>query len=147
MHASLQGGAETEAVVKQIEGLMTEEQLAAIEAMDLSREDLETWMGEQGIEMAAAPGGQRAGALGGMSEDERAKLRGELQNMTDEQRATRMAELGPSWSSSCPRARPSSSSTEMHPVGQTLAQAEQLRQLSLGSSKGKATRRPKPRPM
>jgi hypothetical protein len=91
---SLQSGAETEAVVKQIEGLLTQAQLGAIKAMELTREDLETWMQEQGIQRPAAAEGRGAGALGDMSEDERAKLREEMQNMTDAQRATRMAEMG-----------------------------------------------------
>ena len=93
---SLQGAAETEAVLKQIEGAMTEPQLAAIEAMALTFQDMQAWMEEQGIEMQARPEGQQGGPGGfqNMSEDERAQMREEFQNMSDEQRATRMAELG-----------------------------------------------------
>ena len=96
---SLQGDAETEAVLKQIEGRMTEAQLAAIEGMELTWQDIGDWMQEQGIEMPARPEGQQGGGgafqtPGGVSEDERAKLREEFQNMTQEQRATRMAEMG-----------------------------------------------------
>jgi hypothetical protein len=50
---SLQGGvmaqAEVDAVLKQIEGTMTQEQLGAIAAMQLTQEDLRTWMQEQGL--------------------------------------------------------------------------------------------------
>jgi len=93
---SLQGDAETEAVVKQIEGTMTESQLAAIEGMALTFQDMQAWMEEQGMEMQARPEGQQGGPgrLQNMSEDERAQMREEFQNMSDEQRATRMAEMG-----------------------------------------------------
>ncbi len=113
---SLQSDQETEAVVKQIEGQMTPAQMTAIDTMALTWPDVQTWMQEQGIEMptpAAGQGGpqdlseeERAkmptppagqGGPGGsqnLSEEERTKLRQELENMTDEQRATRMAEMG-----------------------------------------------------
>jgi len=49
---ALRGGvtvqAEVNAVLKQIEGTMTQEQLEAIAAMQLTQEDLRTWMEEQG---------------------------------------------------------------------------------------------------
>ena len=74
---------------------MTASQLAAIEAMGLTSEDTQAWMKEQGIKMPARPQEQSgSGALGDLSEDERAKMREEFQNMTDEARATRMAEMG-----------------------------------------------------
>jgi hypothetical protein len=92
---SLQGDAETQAVLKQIEGQMSEAQLAAIEAMGLTWQDMQTWMQEQGIEMPTPPAGQGGpGALQNLSEDERARMREEFQNMSPEQRATRMAEMG-----------------------------------------------------
>lgn len=94
---SLQGDAETKAVVKQIQSAMTEAQLADIEAMALTFESMQTWMQEQGIEMPTPAAGQQRtgpGALQGLSEEERAKMREEFQNMTAEQRATRMAEMG-----------------------------------------------------
>jgi hypothetical protein len=53
---SLQGAAETDAVLKQIEGQMDEAQLAAIEGMGLTFEDIRSWMEETGIEMPAGPG-------------------------------------------------------------------------------------------
>jgi hypothetical protein len=60
---TLQGGAETDAVVVQIEASMTEAQRAAIEAMALTADDLQAWMREQGIESPAPVGGQ--GGQGG----------------------------------------------------------------------------------
>jgi hypothetical protein len=72
---ALQGGvtaeAEVNAVLKQIEGTMTPEQLAAITAMQLTQEDLRTWMEEQGTGM----GGGFPGPGGDMSEEERESLR------------------------------------------------------------------------
>jgi hypothetical protein len=92
---SLQGAAETEAVLKQIEGQMDEAQLAAIEEMGLTFRDIGPWMQEQGIEMPTRAAGQGGpGAFQNMTEEERNKLREEFQNMTPEQRATRMAEMG-----------------------------------------------------
>jgi hypothetical protein len=108
--SSLQSDAETQAVLKQIESQMSEAQLAAIEAMSLTWEDVGAWMQEQGIEMPAPPAGQQdqgaevpappsgqqggPGAFQNLSEDERTKLRQEFQNMGPEQRSTRMAEMG-----------------------------------------------------
>jgi hypothetical protein len=97
---SLQGDAETRAVLKQIEGQMTESQLAAIDAMSLTWQDMQAWMQEQGVEMPQRPdpGGQGGpGAFQNMSEDERARMREGFQapgGVTPEQRATRMAEMG-----------------------------------------------------
>jgi hypothetical protein len=91
---ALQGSAETEAVLRQIEGKMTAEQLAAIEAMDLTFQDIQTWMEKQGIEMPAPTGGQpQPGADmparpgGGPGGD------GTFGDMSEEERATRMAEM------------------------------------------------------
>jgi len=92
---SLQGSAETDAVIAQIAALMTASQRTAIEAMALTRDDVQGWMQERGIEMPSAPQGQGGpGALQDLSEDERAKVREGFQNMTQEERATRMAEMG-----------------------------------------------------
>ncbi|MDY7079614.1 MAG: hypothetical protein SXV54_22240 [Chloroflexota bacterium] len=72
---ALRGGvtarAEVSAVLKQVEGTMTQEQLVAIAAMQLTQEDLRAWMEEQGIGM----GGGFPGAGGDMSEEERQALR------------------------------------------------------------------------
>jgi hypothetical protein len=77
---SLQSEAETNAVVKQIEGAMTSEQLAAIAAMQLTFEDMGAWMQEQGLNFglpAGAAGGQAG--FGNMSEEERAAMRATAQ--------------------------------------------------------------------
>jgi hypothetical protein len=93
---SLKSAAETEAVLKQIEGKMSDAQLVAIEAMALSGEDMQAWMEEQGIEMPAPAAGAQdgPGAFGDLSEDERASMRDQFQNMSAQERATRMAEMG-----------------------------------------------------
>jgi len=78
---ALQGGvtaqAEVNAVLKQVEGTMTQEQLEAIAAMQLTQEDLRAWMQEQGLGMG---GGQGQGGGG--------------QELSSEDRATRQAERG-----------------------------------------------------
>jgi hypothetical protein len=92
---SLEGAAETEAVLKQIQASMSEAQLTAIEDMGLTMDDMQVWMQEQGIEMPAGPEEQgEPGALGDLSEDERAQMREQTQNVTPKERATRMAEMG-----------------------------------------------------
>jgi hypothetical protein len=94
---ALQGEAENAAIVKQIEGKMDAQQLAAIDGMGLTFEDTRTWLEAQGIEMplpSEGQGGQAGpGALQNLSEDERAKMREQFQNMSAEERATRMASL------------------------------------------------------
>jgi hypothetical protein len=71
---ALQGGVtaqeEMAAVMKQIEGTMTSEQLDAIAAMQLTQEDLRAWMQERGLGM----GGGGFPDPGGMSEEERENL-------------------------------------------------------------------------
>ena len=93
---TLQSQAETDAVLKQIEGKMSQAQLAAIDEMALTNEALLAWMSEQWIELRANPEGQPggAGALQDLTEEERAQMREELQNMDEDERATRMAEMG-----------------------------------------------------
>ena len=92
---SLAGDAETNTVLKQIEGKMGEAQLAAIDGMGLTFEDTREWLEAQGVEMPEAP--SREGGLGAvqdLSEEERTKLREEFQNMSPEERTARRAELG-----------------------------------------------------
>ena len=93
---ALQGQAEIDAVLKQIEGKMSAAQLTAIEKMALTNESLQAWMSEQGIKMpvGSAGGTAGAGALQDTTEEERAKMREEFQNMDEDERATRMAERG-----------------------------------------------------
>ena len=89
---ALQGGgvtiqAEIDAVLKQIESAMTQEQLEAIAAMQLTQEDLRAWMEEQ--EMGGGGPGPGAGGPGGdeggrgpggdMSDGEREALRATME--------------------------------------------------------------------
>jgi hypothetical protein len=83
---SLQGGvtvqAEVNAVLKQIEGTMTREQLTAIAAMQLTREDLQSWMQEQGTSegFGGSGGGMPGGGqFGDLSEEERENLRATME--------------------------------------------------------------------
>jgi hypothetical protein len=71
---ALQSDSETNAVVKQIEGAMTAEQLAVIAAMQLTIEDMQTWMQEQGVNLNTP-----RGAAGDFSEEERAARRATAQ--------------------------------------------------------------------
>ena len=95
---------EMNAVLKQIEGTMTAEQLATIAATQLTQEDLQAWMQEQG---AGFPGQENAGARAtrqaeggagapgdapgsGEIPPEMATRRAEMENMSDaEQEALR----------------------------------------------------------
>jgi hypothetical protein len=80
---SLQSDAETNAVLKQIEGGMTTEQLAAIAAMQLTVEDLRAWMQEQGVNLAppsgVAPGSGGFAPPNGMNREEMAAMRATAQ--------------------------------------------------------------------
>jgi len=109
---SLQNNAEINAVLKQIEGKMTSEQLTAIAAMQLTMEDLGAWAQEQGMGLGLSPealatrqaegGGQGGfGPPGNLSEEERAAMRatmeaggmpfGDRGNLSEEERAARRA--------------------------------------------------------
>jgi hypothetical protein len=80
---SLQSDAETNAVLKQIEGALTSEQLSAIADMQLTGESLGAWMQERGVNFGLSPeamatrqaagGGQ--GAFGDPSQEEREAMR------------------------------------------------------------------------
>ena len=80
---SLQGEAETNAVLKQIEGALTPEQLSAIADMQLTRESLGAWMQERGVNFGPVPeamgtrqaAGGGPGAFGDLSEEEREAMR------------------------------------------------------------------------
>ncbi len=80
---ALQGGvtaqAEVDAVLAQIEGTMTSEQLAAVAAMRLTQDDLRAWAQSQGL---GVPTGGGPGRMGGGQE------------ISPEERATRQAERG-----------------------------------------------------
>jgi hypothetical protein len=73
---------EISALLGQIEGLLTQDQLDAIRDMQLTNADMQTWASENGITMGAG-GGQGAG-----------------KNLSPEARATRQAEEGRTPSSS-----------------------------------------------
>lgn len=100
---SLQGDTEVNAVLRQIEGTMTAEQLAAIAAMQLTGETMRDWMQEQGMNPFPAGGPEGGpGALGSMSDEERAAMRATAQaggmgglgpgaGLSEEERATRRA--------------------------------------------------------
>jgi hypothetical protein len=64
---------EINAVIKQIEGEMTQEQLEAIAAMQLTQEDLQAWMEKQGM------GGGGRGPGGDMTDEEREALRATME--------------------------------------------------------------------
>jgi hypothetical protein len=97
---ALQGGVsatvEVNAVLKQIEGTLTPEQLGAIAAMHLTQERMADWLRDQGIGFGGGPGG----AQGELSEEDRATRRaqfgqgqgGEGQEIPPEM-ATRRAEF------------------------------------------------------
>jgi hypothetical protein len=94
---------EVSAVLKGIEGAMTEEQLTTVADMQLTREDMQTWMEEQGLGGAGSgfPGtagdldaratrqagsGDEAGPAGGEVPPEMATLRAQFENMSEEER-------------------------------------------------------------
>jgi hypothetical protein len=73
---SLQSDAETNAVVKQIEGTLEAEQLSAIADMRLTFEDMGAWMQERGLVFGPPQGGEGGrGVFGDLTEDERAAMR------------------------------------------------------------------------
>jgi hypothetical protein len=84
---ALQSDAEIDAVLKQIEGTMSAEQVAAIAAMQLTNEDMGEWAREQGLNMGASPeaiatrqaAGGGSGPFGDMSEEEREAMRATAQ--------------------------------------------------------------------
>jgi hypothetical protein len=99
---TLQNEAETNAVLRQIEGAMTSEQLAAIAAMQLTFDDMGTWAQEQGLNLRApeATGDGEGGFAPpeGVSEEEREAMRATMEaggmpsgDMSEEERAARRA--------------------------------------------------------
>ena len=73
---SLESTAETDAVLKQIEGAMTPAQVSAIAAMQLTAEDMRTWAQEQGVSLGG-PGNGTGGFAPpeGMTEEQIAEMR------------------------------------------------------------------------
>jgi hypothetical protein len=96
---ALQNQTEQNAVLKQIEGTLTAEQLQTIAAMQLTQDDMRQWMDEHGLQMGAPGAPGTPGPGGGppdMTDEQRAAFRataeasggrGGFGNMTDEQRA------------------------------------------------------------
>lgn len=87
---ALQSNTEINAVLKQIEGKMTAEQLAAIVAMQLTAQDIQTWAQKQGMEIQFSPeamatrqaeGGNQGGfgPPGNLSEEEQAAVRATME--------------------------------------------------------------------
>ncbi len=106
--------AERYAVVKKIEAQLSDAQIAAITAMQLTEADAQAWLQEQGPAMGAFGGQMPAGGTGmsgqtpaegmgtpgqgqwngpTMSEEERAAMRERFQNMTEEERAQLQAQF------------------------------------------------------
>ncbi len=104
---ALKSDAEMNAVLKQIEGTMTPEQLEAIAAMQLTQEDMQAWMQEQGPGMGTGfpgtGGGQevspevratrQAEFGGGEMPPEMATRRAEMENMSEEEREAARATM------------------------------------------------------
>jgi hypothetical protein len=112
---ALQSNTEINAVLKQIEGKMTPDQLAAIVAMQLTAQDMQTWAQEQGMVIQFSPeamatrqaeGGNQGGfgPPGNLSEEERAAMRATLEagsmpfggdrgNLSEEERAAMRATM------------------------------------------------------
>jgi len=87
----LRGDTESASVMKQIEKTLTASQSTTIGTMDLTSEDQQVWMEEQGIEHPEGGGFAQAGD---MTDEERAALREKFQNMSAEEREQARAEMG-----------------------------------------------------
>ena len=78
MDSASSAQAEVDALLAQIEGTMTAEQLAAIGAMKLTQADMQAWAQGQGLEMAGSGlGSGEQGSGRDLSEDERATRQAE----------------------------------------------------------------------
>ncbi|MCY3903380.1 MAG: hypothetical protein OXF76_09465 [Caldilineaceae bacterium] len=106
---TIQNQAERAAVFNQIEVALTDHQIEAIGAMQLTAIDLNEWAAANGVElpqfgqggqaMQAGQGrqggqGEPGGIFADMSEDERAAFREEMQNLSAEERRERLQEMG-----------------------------------------------------
>ncbi|MEM7345995.1 MAG: hypothetical protein AAF485_17285 [Chloroflexota bacterium] len=92
----IQNGAERNAILKQIESTMTADQMNEIASMQLTFETMAQWAESNGLEVPQGRFGRGGenGPFANLSEEERTKLREELQNMTQEERQARLQELG-----------------------------------------------------
>lgn len=102
-NGSAQSASERNAVYQSIENTMTADQMNEIANMKLTYTAMNDWAQANGIVIPQGFGqggfGQggtngQVDPFGNMSQDERSKLRQELQNMTPEQRQARLQELG-----------------------------------------------------
>ena len=97
--SALQGDAEHKAALRQVEGTMTGEQIAAITAMRLTGEDVGAWTQSQGGGPLAGgdqrPGGgmRPGGGAQGLTEEQIAQMREQFQNASPEELATRRAQF------------------------------------------------------
>ena len=100
---AIQNQTERAALLRQIEGTLTEAQIQAIGDLQLTLADLNEWARNNGIELPqfgqGGQGGQRGqggpgGILADMSEEERAAFRQEMQNLSPEERRERLQEMG-----------------------------------------------------
>jgi hypothetical protein len=106
---SIQNQSERAAILRQIEGALTDVQFEAIGAMQLTFTDMNDWAQANGVELPQfgqggqqGQGGQRGqggqGGQGGifadMSAEERAAFRQEMQDLSPEERAERLREMG-----------------------------------------------------
>ena len=93
---ALQSEAETHAVLKQIEGAMTSQQLAAVQTMLLTGDDLISWAQSQGVNLEPRQGFPMPGEDGGLPPEVEERLReqfgGQLPN--PEEIATLQAQRG-----------------------------------------------------
>ena len=103
---SIQNQSERAAILRQIEGALSEAQIEAIGAMQLTFTDMNDWAQASGIELPQfgqrgrqGQGGQgvqggQGGIFADMSEEERAAFRQEMQDLSPEERAERLREMG-----------------------------------------------------
>ena len=106
---TIQNQTERAAILRQIEGTLTESQIQAIGDLQLTFTDLNEWARNNGIELPqfgqGGQGGQRGqggqggqggpgGILADMSEEERAAFRQEMQSLSPEERRERLQEMG-----------------------------------------------------
>lgn len=103
---AIQNQTERAAILRQIEGTLTDAQVQAIADMQLTFTDLTEWAQSKGLEWPqfgqGGQGGQRGqggqggpgGILADMSAEERAAFRQEMQNLSPEERRERLQEMG-----------------------------------------------------
>jgi hypothetical protein len=88
MNSGAAAQAEVDALLKQLEGAMSGEQLAAIRAMKLTQGDLQAWAQSQGLSVGS--GDEASPGAGGMGTGQG----GGGRDLSPEERATRQAERG-----------------------------------------------------